>query len=1226
MLKLLKILGRSVSISAEWILIMSILFLFAIRIPSVQTFLGKQATHFLSVEMDAEISIGAIEIVFFDRIYLKDVSVIDPNAEQVFFVSELKLQLDHDALIQNDIAIASIVIDKGEMHISRAAKDGTYNFQFLIDYFEQKDNEDPVKSKLSIASLSIKDMDLTYNDLRKDTVQYGVDYNHMQFTDIYLDLIDFKLEGSNINSVLESLSFKERSGITLSSMHGGFAITDKELKINDLEFSTVKSSLSFPQFKFSFENWASFSNFTSEVLLDIKLNPSEIALDEVGLFVPEINGMDAVLKVSSEIKNSVTSLELSKTEIRFGAKTFLEGDFKLPDFKSELSKDFQQFIRSAYFDLNEIETLKLPIGVDDINLKSLIEHRFIALSDVGINGDLKELDVTFNSLSTKFGTISMPEAYVLKIKESGISFEAPKNSNHPLNIEQFSLGSYMREDVLGSLVGSIYPSILIDNEGSLSLKIGKSALTRFDLNGYAIKDVTLENITLNNDFVDFDLTIDDPNLKVNAQASVGISNQNYEGRVQIEGINLDAFNFTRDSSFIIAAINFNLDGNPEIDWGGIIDVENLCYYRGNDTLTTDAVAMNIASNKGLYTYELQSEFFDADIDGKFSWGPLLNNFYADLAVIFPSLKVGLDNEQDLDAIRDNHLVEFSIRSKSADSLLNFFLSDIGLDSASNVKGSYNAYSHDLDLDVNIPKLLIGDLRIDGLTGEQQLHSDSIFADYLIDYISFKDSLRFNLIEFYTFGSDGLLESQLSWDPVSERYSKIDWETNIHDNDHVEILLKPSFFSLESYRWEIVNESDISITSEDIHIEQFELSREGQNIKMNGCLSENDFDQLYVYTRNVDVAEISSILGLDRSLEGLLSGWSVFSNPYSNFNYIGDLSLKQFHLAKESIGDVWLRTGWNNELNAVELRGELKVDNHKTFNILGSYFVKRKDLDLSLLFDNTDVSFLNALVDPDVINDISGDLDGLLEVHGPWNAPIIQGSLSLDEVHAKVELLGVDYYLDGVIDVQESLFALNNVPFRDPEGNTGSIIGSVFHDNFQNWSYDIQLNFEDDITKRQTTFPFGFEPLKQFLILDTEYKDGDSYFGKAYGRGNANISGYGENMNITLNVLTQENTILNFPMYGSSDIEEDYEFVNFRSNLALDGVVEKRFDFTGLDLDLNFNLDPKAKLNIIFDPSSGDQIQAYGSGNINMKLNPFYEIDLNGTYTISEGSTIISLWD
>ncbi len=1220
MLKLLKILGRSVSISVEWILIMSIVFLFAIRIPSVQTFLGKQATYFLSAEMDAEISVGAIEIVFFDRVYLKDVSVIDPNAEQLLFVSELKLQMDHDALIQNDIAIASIVIDKGEMHIIRAAKDGTYNFQFLIDYFEQPDSEESVKSKLSIASLSIKDMDLTYNDLRKDTVQYGVDYNHMQFSNLYLDLFDFKLEGSNITSVLESLSFKEKSGISLSSMNGDFAITDQELQINDLEFSTVKSSLSFPQFKFSYEDWNAFSNFTSEVLLDIKLNPSEIALDEVGLFVPEIKGMDAVLKVTSEIKNPVTSLELSKTEIRLGTNTFLEGDFKLPDFTSELSKDLRQFVRSAYIDLNEIETLKLPIGVDDINLESFINHRFISLAEVEVNGGFKELDITFSSLSTTFGTIRMPEAYVLKILDSGLSFEAPKNSRNPLIIQQFSLDAFVSEDVLGRIKGAVYPSLLIDNDGSLSLNVGKSTLTRFDLNGYAVKDVILENLTLKNEYVDFELTINDPNLKVNAEASIGISNQNYKGSVQIEGINLDALNFTIDSSFIIAAISLNLDGNPELDWGGAVEVNNLSYYRGNDTLKTDALALNIDSDEGLYAYQLQSEFFDADLDGKFSWVPLLNNFYSDLAVIFPSLKVGLDNEQDIDAIRDNHLVEFSIRSKSADSLLNFFLSDIRLDSASNLKGSYNAYSHDLDLDVNISKLLIGDLSIDGLTGEQQLHSDSIFADYLIDHISFKDSLRFNLIEFYTFGSDGLLESQLSWDPVSDRYSKIDWETNIHDNDHVEILLKPSFFSLESYRWEIVNESDISITSEDIHIEQFELSREGQNIKMNGCLSENDFDQLYVYTRNVDVSEISSILGLDRSLEGLLSGWSVFSNPYSNFNYIGDLSLKQFHLAKESIGDVWLRTGWNNEMNAVELRGELKVDNHKTFNILGSYFVKRKDLDLDLMFDNTDVSFLNALVDPDVINNISGDLDGLLEVHGPWNAPIIQGALSLDKVHAKVELLGVDYYLDGVIDVQESLFALNNVPFSDPEGNTGSVIGSVFHDNFQNWSFDIQLNFEDDISKRQTTFPFGFEPLKQFLILDTEYKDGDSYFGKAYGRGNANISGYGENMNITLNVLTQENTILNFPMYGSSDIDEDYEFVNFRSNLALDGVVEKRFDFTGLDLDLNFNLDPKAKLNIIFDPSSGDQIQAYGSGNINMKLNPFYEIDLNGTYTISEGST------
>ena len=44
-------------------------------------------------------------------------------------------------------------------------------------------------------------------------------------------------------------------------------------------------------------------------------------------------------------------------------------------------------------------------------------------------------------------------------------------------------------------------------------------------------------------------------------------------------------------------------------------------------------------------------------------------------------------------------------------------------------------------------------------------------------------------------------------------------------------------------WEIVNESDISITTEDIHINKFKLNRDDQIIQLNGCLSENDFDEL-----------------------------------------------------------------------------------------------------------------------------------------------------------------------------------------------------------------------------------------------------------------------------------------------------------------------------------------------------------------------------------------------
>ena len=154
----------------------------------------------------------------------------------------------------------------------------------------------------------------------------------------------------------------------------------------------------------------------------------------------------------------------------------------------------------------------------------------------------------------------------------------------------------------------------------------------------------------------------------------------------------------------------------------------------------------------------------------------------------------------------------------------------------------------------------------------------------------------------------------------------------------------------------------------------------------------------------------------------------------------------------------LETRWNRQKNSIGLNGDLNVDTSTTFILMGDYFPRDNNLEVDLEFDNTDISFLNALMDPDVMNNMAGNLDGSVQVRGKWYEPKIKGHLTLDDVNVKVELLGVDYFIDGKIDIDEELFALNNIPFRDPDGNTGSITGSVFHSNFLDWSYDVQLNF------------------------------------------------------------------------------------------------------------------------------------------------------------------------
>ena len=345
-------------------------------------------------------------------------------------------------------------------------------------------------------------------------------------------------------------------------------------------------------------------------------------------------------------------------------------------------------------------------------------------------------------------------------------------------------------------------------------------------------------------------------------------------------------------------------------------------------------------------------------------------------------------------------------------------------------------------------------------------------------------------------------------------------------------------------WSIVNESDISVTTEDVHIDHFELRRADQLIQINGCLSENDFDELRADLENINISEFGLILGLENKIEGSLSGWASISNPYSNFQYMGDLWLQDFFVDDHNIGDLMVHSNWDDERQAVHLEGELDVNDIQTFNFIGSYDTDEDIIDLFLDFDQTDIAFVNALVDPEVMNDMSGTINGRVKLLGSVSAPELQGTLILNDARAKLELLGVHYAIDGPIQIEKDMIALNSVPLKDEEGNTGSVIGTIFHQNFDNWNFDIQVNFEDDMRSQQNEFPFALAPLDQFLILNTSYKEDDVYYGKAYGRGNANISGYANNLEINLDVETVQGTKINFPMYGVSEIEEDFDFVSF----------------------------------------------------------------------------------
>ena len=94
MSKLLKIIGRSAGISAEWILVLFLFFAFAIRTYPVQTLIAQKVASYLSSELHAEIQLDAVEIIFFDRALLKNISVRDRQNKTLLVLEEIDKQLD----------------------------------------------------------------------------------------------------------------------------------------------------------------------------------------------------------------------------------------------------------------------------------------------------------------------------------------------------------------------------------------------------------------------------------------------------------------------------------------------------------------------------------------------------------------------------------------------------------------------------------------------------------------------------------------------------------------------------------------------------------------------------------------------------------------------------------------------------------------------------------------------------------------------------------------------------------------------------------------------------------------------------------------------------------------------------------------------------------------------------------------------------------------------------
>lgn len=182
--------GRIIRIllkSAGWFMFLLIVLLLLLRLPAVQTGMARIAADKLSRKTDTRISLDRVNINFIDRVTLKGLYIEDQAGDTMLYAGLLRVNLEVGRLLNRSLEIDRIELEKVTAHLAENDS-GTFNFQFLVDSFQpkqQKEKKQPARPfAVSVEQLSLHDLYATA-ELRR-----GSNRASLKNLDVRMNLLD----------------------------------------------------------------------------------------------------------------------------------------------------------------------------------------------------------------------------------------------------------------------------------------------------------------------------------------------------------------------------------------------------------------------------------------------------------------------------------------------------------------------------------------------------------------------------------------------------------------------------------------------------------------------------------------------------------------------------------------------------------------------------------------------------------------------------------------------------------------------------------------------------------------------------------------------------------------------------------------------------------------------------------------------------------------------------
>ncbi|RDI56175.1 translocation/assembly module TamB [Flavobacterium glaciei] len=1045
---------------------------------------------------------------------------------------------------------------------------------------------------VKINKTEFKRVNFRYDNNTKVAVQKGMDYNHLDITNLNLQVDFLNYNPENISGIANSLTVKDKSGLNIQSFNAEFFYGKKNAFFKKLYLKTPQTELK-DEIRIGYPSIASLANNPGELGLIANLKKSKLGIKDIILFAPTLvnvnpfmSNPNAILLVNGTIKGKLKNIEFPSMEISGIGTTKVLANGRiigLPD------------VNKAYFDLNIQDLQSGSKDIVGFLPKQTIPNSIQLPSKFSAKGTFRGTIANFNTdmnIASSFGNAKIKATF----DQSRKNYE---KYDAQTELTNFDLGRFIKNDSIGkvTLTANIKGTGFDPKTATTSLN---GSILKAYYNKYTYRNLNVKGAIRNGNF-NVNATAKDPNLTFDLVSSGSFRDKYPSGKLKlnVDIADLEKLNLHAGPLKIRGVVDADIQ-SANLDYlNGTVNAHSINVTNAKEQFVIDSINVVATSSTEKNTLFINSSFLDAEVNGKYKLSKIAKAISNSVATYYDSnpnsRKIAVENQQ----------FTFKIGIKDNPIILKLIPELKSLEPI-NVTGRYNSINDTIVINGAIPKLIYGGNTITNATLKIDTQDKALLYSFIVDDIqnrqiqlphtSITGKVDNNLVDYTV---------QLKDAKDVERFLINGTLKAINGNN--EVSLGPDNLLLNYESWKIAQNNLIRFGKKGIYADNFELSKDGSNIQIQSQ-SNNPNAPIAINFKDFDINTITSFVEKkDLQLSGKINGNALVKNVNTTPLFTSDLNIENFTFKKDTVGTISIKVN-----NAIANQFDAKVGitgQGNQVDLVGYYKTSESSFDMNLDIAKLNLKSIQGFT-LDNIAESTGFLTGNFKITGNTTQPKVLGELKFNEIGFKAVPLNATFKsLNDKITFTNNAVVFDNFIIKDEKDNDLAINGTINSENFSNFGFDLAIDADN------------------FKAVNSEAKDNDLYYGELYLDNHLTVRGSIDNPivegNIRINKDTKFTVVLPQSDPSIADREGIVEFIDQDNPQILKTVsvdeITSEMELKGINASVNIEIDKEAELSLNIDKANGDFLKLKGEAQLNGGIDPSGKTTLTGRYELSEGS-------